>query len=207
MRWPLTFTLIHGFSASFGLFIHCTFQVRSLTVMQAWVVYYREVVDQLPTGSVVQLALHELRAPVSLDTPPLSLVLLPPPRLHPPLPLPHLPRQRQHLRQSWPSAASGFTREDLLSGRDPCARSMLRLASRKPSPFVRRATRSAFPSPSFSERSGQVIGSQLSVSGRIGGSGTPTITWSGTVSADGRSIRGTATCGSASFAIRLTRQS
>ncbi|MFT0743733.1 hypothetical protein [Synechococcus sp. W60.2] len=62
-------------------------------------------------------------------------------------------------------------------------------------------------SPSFSERGGQLIGNQLSVSGRIGGSGTPTITWSGTVSADGRSIRGTATCGSASFAIKLTRQS
>jgi serine/threonine protein kinase len=62
-------------------------------------------------------------------------------------------------------------------------------------------------SPSFSERSGQLIGSQLSVSGKAAGSGTPTITWSGTVSADGRSIRGTATCGSASFAIRLTRQS
>jgi serine/threonine protein kinase len=62
-------------------------------------------------------------------------------------------------------------------------------------------------SPSFSERSGQLIGNQLSVSGRIGGSGTPTVTWSGTVSSDGRLIRGTATCGSASFAIRLTRQS
>ncbi|MFS8813351.1 protein kinase [Synechococcus sp. R55.7] len=62
-------------------------------------------------------------------------------------------------------------------------------------------------SPSFSERSGQLIGNQLSVSGKAAGSGTPTITWSGTVSADGRSIRGTATCGSASFAIRLTRQS
>ncbi|MFS8799820.1 serine/threonine protein kinase, partial [Synechococcus sp. R60.3] len=60
---------------------------------------------------------------------------------------------------------------------------------------------------SFSERSGQLIGNQLSVSGKAAGSGTPTITWSGTVSADGRSIRGTATCGSASFAIRLTRQS
>jgi hypothetical protein len=62
-------------------------------------------------------------------------------------------------------------------------------------------------SPSFSERSGQLIGNQLSVSGRIGGSGTPTVTWSGTVSSDGRLIRGTATCGSASFAIKLTRQS
>ena len=62
-------------------------------------------------------------------------------------------------------------------------------------------------SPSFSERSGQLIGNQLSVSGRIGGGGTPTVTWSGTVSSDGRLIRGTATCGSASFAIRLTRQS
>lgn len=62
-------------------------------------------------------------------------------------------------------------------------------------------------SPGFAERSGQLIRNQLSVSGKIGGSGTPTITWSGTVSADGRSIRGTATCGSASFAIRLTRQS
>ncbi len=62
-------------------------------------------------------------------------------------------------------------------------------------------------SPSFSERGGQLIRNQLSVSGRIGGSGTPTITWSGTVSADGRSIRGMATCGSASFAIKLTRQS
>jgi serine/threonine protein kinase len=62
-------------------------------------------------------------------------------------------------------------------------------------------------SPSFSERSGQLIGNQLSVSGRIGGSGTPTVTWSGTVSSDGRLIHGTATCGSASFAIRLTRQS
>ncbi len=62
-------------------------------------------------------------------------------------------------------------------------------------------------SPSFEERSGQLIGNQFSVSGRIGGSGTPTITWSGTVSPDGRSIRGTATCGSASFAIRLIRQS
>ncbi|MFS8901334.1 protein kinase [Synechococcus sp. H60.2] len=62
-------------------------------------------------------------------------------------------------------------------------------------------------SPGFAERSGQLIGNQFSVSGRIGGSGTPTITWSGTVSPDGRSIRGTATCGSASFAIRLIRQS
>jgi serine/threonine protein kinase len=62
-------------------------------------------------------------------------------------------------------------------------------------------------SPSFSERSGQLIGNQLSVSGRIGGGSTPTVTWSGTVSSDGRLIRGTATCGSASFAIRLTRQS
>ena len=62
-------------------------------------------------------------------------------------------------------------------------------------------------SPSFSERSGQLIGSQLSVSGRIGGSGTPTVAWSGTVSPDGRVIRGRATCGSADFAIKLTRQS
>jgi protein kinase len=62
-------------------------------------------------------------------------------------------------------------------------------------------------SPSFSERSGQLIGNQLSVSGRIGGSGTPTVAWSGTVSPDGRVIRGRATCGSADFAIKLTRQS
>ncbi len=62
-------------------------------------------------------------------------------------------------------------------------------------------------SPSFSERSGQLIGNQFSVSGKAGGSGTPTITWSGTVSADGRLIRGMATCGGASFAIKLTRQS
>ncbi len=62
-------------------------------------------------------------------------------------------------------------------------------------------------SPGFRERSGQIRNNQFSVTGRAGGVGTPNITWSGTVSADGRSIRGTATCGGASFSITLTRQS
>ncbi|MCF2969663.1 serine/threonine protein kinase [Synechococcus sp. Nb3U1] len=61
-------------------------------------------------------------------------------------------------------------------------------------------------SPSLRERSGQFSNNQFSVTGRAGGVGTPNITWSGTVSADGRSIRGTASCGSASFPITLTRQ-
>ncbi|MEN9222534.1 MAG: hypothetical protein Q6M04_08870 [Thermostichus sp. BF3_bins_97] len=61
-------------------------------------------------------------------------------------------------------------------------------------------------SPSLRERSGQFSNNQFSVTGRAGGIGTPNITWSGTVSPDGRSIRGTATCGTASFPITLTRQ-
>jgi protein kinase len=59
--------------------------------------------------------------------------------------------------------------------------------------------------PGSRGRSGSLTGNQFVVSGK-GESTSPTIQWSGSVSPDGRTITGTATCKGASFPISLVKQ-
>jgi hypothetical protein len=164
----------------------------------------------LPTPAPTPIPLRH-RTPMLTPYPPVHPTCpphsYPPPRLHPPLPpatpAPATPTPAAELALSgeWLYEGGSFIWQGSLCKVNVAAGVQETVSIRQEGNQI------SVSSPSFSERSGQLIGNQLSVSGRIGGSGTPTVAWSGTVSPDGRVIRGRATCGSADFAIKLTRQS